>query len=62
MMLGREAVRRRKLAVVAESGGELCEHSQCPCDTCRENDECEYAFDPYNWGNDMTIDECLGAK
>lgn len=27
------------------------------CETCEDNDKCEYAFDPYNTGGD-----CLALK
>jgi len=54
-MLEASEAKRRALEVIQETGWTGIE--LITCETCRDNDGCEFAFDPYNTNGD-----CLESK
>ena len=59
-MLEPEELRKRRLEVIRQPHSALATGDHCECDGCFENEECGFAFDPYNWN--APGQTCLAEK
>lgn len=55
-----EEVKKRRLEVITSPHSCLAIADHCECDECFENEECAFAFDPYNWNDPGQF--CLAEK